>query len=213
MKFAKFCRYRRTARSRISPKVRGRRSEATAVMQDLLGMDITPDYMPFKPANYGKILPMFSLKNLSLLDPNVTYLNHGSFGACPRPVFEAYQRWQRELEQQPVEFLARRATGLMAEAREKLATYLQCATDEVVYFPNPTTALNMVARSLELGPGDEVLSTDHEYGALDRTWRFLSRDRGFSYINHPIVFPLTSEQDFIDDFWSGVTPNTRVIFL
>ena len=103
-----------------------------------------------------------TLKSQFLLDPGIVYLNHGSFGACPKPVFEAYQHWQRELERQPVDFLNRRAAGLLAEARAKLATYLGVEADDVVYFPNPTTALNMVARSLDLRPGDEILTTDHE---------------------------------------------------
>jgi len=156
---------------------------------------------------------MNNLKSRFLLDASVTFLNHGSFGATPKPVFREYQRWQREMEKQPVEFLGRRINSLMAESRSALGKYVGTHADNLVYTQNVTISLNIVARSLDLGPGDEVLSTDHEYGALDRTWRFLSRERGFSYFNHPIVFPLTSEQDFIDDFWSGVTPNTRVIFL
>src|SRR5689334_2334486 len=115
------------------------------------------------------------LKDEFLLDPNVTYLNHGSFGACPRPVFEAYQQWQRELEREPVDFIGRRGGALMAEARAKLAAFLGAEQDEVVYFPNPTTGANMVVRSLALGAGDEVLTTDHEYGAMDRTWRFYAQ--------------------------------------
>src|SRR5207244_8646375 len=85
-----------------------------------------------------------------LLDPDVVFLNHGSFGACPRPVFERYQAWQRELERQPVEFLSRRQRPLLAEARAVLAAYLGADADEVVYFPNVTTALNVVTRSLPL---------------------------------------------------------------
>jgi isopenicillin-N epimerase len=154
-----------------------------------------------------------SLKDLFLLDPNIVFLNHGSYGACPRPVFEDYQRWQRELERQPVDFLGRRATGLLAEARAALAAFVHADPDEVVYFPNPTTAVNMVARSLTLGPGDEVLATDHEYGACDRTWRFLSRQHGFDYIRHPIPLPVTTPADLVETFWAGVTPRTRVIFI
>ena len=83
-----------------------------------------------------------------LLDPEIHYLNHGSFGACPRPVFDAYQRWQAELERRPVEFLGRRAADLMAASRAVLAGFLGAPADDVVYFPNPTTALNMVARNV-----------------------------------------------------------------
>ena len=154
-----------------------------------------------------------SLKSHFLLDPRVVFLNHGSFGACPRPVFETYQRWQRELERQPVEFLARRAEGLMAEARTRLADTLGCQADEVVYFPNPTTAINMVVRSLELGPGDEILATDHEYGAMDRTWRFICQNHGARYVRLPIPLPVTSQSDFVERLWSGVNPRTRAVFL
>jgi isopenicillin-N epimerase len=154
---------------------------------------------------------MNSIKRQFLLDPKVIFLNHGSFGATPKPVFHEYQRWQRELERQPVEFLGRRCTQLMADSRAALGKYLGTHADNLVYTQNVTISLNIVARSLELGPGDEVLSTDHEYGAIDRTWRFLSRERGFRYINRMISTPIKSEVGFIEDFWRGVTPQTRVI--
>jgi isopenicillin-N epimerase len=100
-----------------------------------------------------------------LLDPSVTFLNHGSYGACPRPVFEVYQRWQLELEREPVEFLGRRLPDLLAEARAPLAAYVGAGPDDLTFVPNATTGINMVARALELGPEDEVLATDLEYGA------------------------------------------------
>jgi isopenicillin-N epimerase len=154
---------------------------------------------------------MFNLKRHFMLDPKITYLNHGSFGATPKPVFKEYQRWQRELENQPVEFLGRRHDGLMRESRAALAEYLGTGAENIVYTQNVTIALNIAARSLELGAGDEILSTNHEYGALDRTWRFLSKERGFAYINQPV--DLTSHDAFVESFWRGVTPHTRVIFL
>ncbi len=153
------------------------------------------------------------LKEQFLLDPNVVFLNHGSFGATSKPVFRAYQDWQRELERQPVEFLGRRATGLLAESRAALADYLGTQRDNLVYVTNATVGVNIVARSLQLGPGDEVLTTNHEYGACDRTWRFLAQKQGFSYINQPIRMPLTTREDFIEQLWQGVTAQTRVIFL
>src|SRR5438105_6338334 len=103
------------------------------------------------------------LRAESLLDPDAVFLNHGSFGACPRSVFERYLAWQRELERQPVEFLGRRLRGRLAESRAALASYLGADRDEIVYMPNVTTALNVVARSLPLEAGDEILTTDHEY--------------------------------------------------
>jgi isopenicillin-N epimerase len=156
---------------------------------------------------------MRNLRRLFLLDPGVTFLNHGSFGATPKKVFRKYQRWQLELERQPVEFLGRRFIGLMREARSSLAEYFHTAADNLVYTPNVTVSVNIVARSLGLGTGDEVLATDHEYGACDRTWRFLSKEHGFSYKNQPIPVPMTTKEDFINALWEGVTSRTRVIFL
>jgi isopenicillin-N epimerase len=114
-----------------------------------------------------------SIRDQFLLDPDVAFLNHGSYGACPRPVFEAYQEWQRELERQPVEFLARRLDGLLAAARGELAAYVGAAVEALVFVPNATSGLNAVLRSLRLDPGDEVLTTAHEYGALVKTWEFV----------------------------------------
>jgi selenocysteine lyase/cysteine desulfurase len=119
-----------------------------------------------------------------LLRPDVIFLNHGSFGACPKLVFEEYQKWQFELERQPVEFLGRRFNDLMREARRALAEYLCTQAGNLVCVTNATVGANIVARSLKLKEGDEVLSTNHEYGAMDRTWRFVCGKTGARYINH-----------------------------
>ncbi len=153
------------------------------------------------------------LRYLFLLRPDIIFLNHGSFGACPRPVFEEYQYWQLELERQPVEFLGRRFEMLMREAREALARYVHASPDEVVFVPNATTGINIVARSLRLNPGDEILSTNHEYGALDRTWRFVCQQGGCRYINRPVAVPIRNREEVIEQVWSGVTPRTRVLFI
>jgi isopenicillin-N epimerase len=154
-----------------------------------------------------------NLRDLFLLDPNVVFLNHGSFGACPRPVFDEYQRWQRELERQPVEFLGRRFNDLMQEARSALGDYLGADADDLIYVTNATVGLNIVARSLDLRPGDEVLTTDHEYGALDRTWRFLCAKHGAKYVRQPVSVPIRSVEEVIETIWSGVTDRTRVLFI
>jgi isopenicillin-N epimerase len=154
-----------------------------------------------------------NLRNLFYLRPGLVFLNHGSFGACPVPVLEEYQRWQKELEAQPVEFLGRRFDSLMRSAREPLAQYVNCDADDLVYVPNATTGLNIVARSLDLKPGDEILATDQEYGALERTWKFLCQKNGAIYRRQPIPIPVTTCDDWVEHFWSGVTPQTRVIFM
>jgi isopenicillin-N epimerase len=154
-----------------------------------------------------------ALRREFLLDPDVTFLNHGSFGACPRPVFERYQVWQRELERQPVEFIGRRLQGLLAEARAVLGQYLHADADDLAFVSNVTTALNIVARSLPLEPGDEVLTTDHEYGALDRTWTFVAEHRQARIVVQRLPVPISDPQEVVEAVWSGVTPKTRVLFL
>jgi isopenicillin-N epimerase len=154
---------------------------------------------------------MSDLRKYFLLDPKVHYLNHGSFGATPGPVFTEYQRWQLELERQPVEFLGRRVEGLLRESRSVLGRYLGTDADNLVYTQNVTIALNIIAHSLALGPGDEVLASDHEYGAMEKMWRFLSRQHGFEYVNQTVE--LTSPEALVESFWAAVTPRTRVIFL
>lgn len=154
-----------------------------------------------------------SMHDLFLLHPDVVFLNHGSFGACPRPVFEAYQNWQLELERQPVEFLGRRFNDLMRQAREALGAFVGADADDLVYVTNATVGLNSVARSLPLEPGDEVLSTDHEYGALDRAWKFICGKRGARYIRQPVPLPIESAEQVVEAIWAGVTPRTRVLFI
>ncbi len=154
---------------------------------------------------------MNALREYFLLDPNVVFLNHGSFGACPIPVFETYQRWQRELERQPVEFLGRRADELLDEARAKLAAYVNCDVGELVFVPNATIGINTIARSIKFEPDDEILGTDQEYGAIDHTWEFVCQKTGARYLHQPIPLPVTTPEAFVERFWSAVTPRTKVI--
>jgi isopenicillin-N epimerase len=156
---------------------------------------------------------MRALKDQFLLDPDVVFLNHGSFGATPRPVFNRYQEWQRKLERQPVQFMIRDLVDRLAEARQILADYLRVHADDLVYIPNATFGVNMVARSLALGPGDEILTSDHEYGACDKIWEFMCHKTGASYLRQPISLPVASPEAVVEQFWQGATPRTRVIFL
>lgn len=148
-----------------------------------------------------------------LLDPTIVFLNHGSFGAVPRGVFAAYQELQMQMERNPVEWLGRRADSLLADARLRLASFVGASADDVVFFPNPTTAINMVVNSLELHRGDQVVTTDHEYGAMDRTWRKRCATAAAEYVRVPIPLPVTSAADFIERVWDSVTPRTKVLFL
>lgn len=156
---------------------------------------------------------MQDLRQLFQLRDDIVFLNHGSFGACPIPVFEAYQEWQRELERQPVEFLGRRFGELMYNARKKLAAFLHTQPDNIVYIPNATTGINIVASSLPLEHGDEVLTTDHEYGACDRTWEIICQRTGAVYKKQRISLPIVSREEVIEKIWSGVTARTKVLFI
>ncbi|MFT4038236.1 MAG: aminotransferase class V-fold PLP-dependent enzyme [Thermomicrobiales bacterium] len=148
-----------------------------------------------------------------LLDPDVVFLNHGSFGATPEPVFAEYQRWQRELERQPVAFLGRNAEVYLDDARAKMAAFVGCNRDELAFNPNPTTGVNVVARSLHLEPGDEVLGTDLEYGACDRTWEWFTAKQGAHYRRAHIPLPVTSPDAIVEAIFAEVTPHTRAIFV
>jgi isopenicillin-N epimerase len=153
------------------------------------------------------------LRGEFLLDESVTFLNHGSFGATPRAVFERYQEWQLELERQPVLFLTRKLESLLAEARAALGAYLGSDPDDLVFVPNATAGVNIAAWALGLKAGDEVLSTDLEYGALDLAWEHVCGDFGARYVRTPIRLPVTDEEEMVETIWAGVGPHTRVLFL
>jgi isopenicillin-N epimerase len=148
-----------------------------------------------------------------LLREDVVFLNHGSFGACPRPVFETYQHWQLELERQPVEFLGRNLTETMRVPRIALSAELGTAPDNIVGLTNATTGLNIVAQSLDLKPGDQILTTDHEYSALEKTWAYVARRTGAEIVVVKVPMPLLTEAQFTDTIIAGMTERTKVLFL
>ena len=153
------------------------------------------------------------LRGEFLLDPGVTFLNHGSYGACPRTVFDRYQEWQRELERQPVLFLSRRVEHLLADARAALGAYVGADPDDLVFVPNATAGVNIAAWPSGLERGDEVLTTNLEYGALDLTWEHVCGDFGARYVRMPVRLPVSSAADIVDAVWEGVGPRTRVLFI
>ncbi len=155
---------------------------------------------------------MENIKDLFYLAPDVVFLNNASFGACPKPVMDVYRDWQIELERQPVEFLGRRRETLLKYAREELARFLNCASDEIVFVTNATTALNIVAHSIDLQPGDEVLTTDLEYGAMDRMWKIICERKGAVYRKVKTNFPLSNDE-FVENVFQNVHPKTKVLFL
>ena len=156
---------------------------------------------------------MSNLRDQFLIDPGVAFLNHGSFGATPRPVFKTYQQWQLRLERQPVQFLITELPEHFAHARQRLGKYLNASPDALVYIPNATFGVNVAANSLPLGPGDELLTTNHEYGACDNVWNYYSRKRGFTIVRQSIPLPVTSAETIVEQIWQGVTKRTKAIFM
>lgn len=153
------------------------------------------------------------MKSVFLLDNNITFLNHGSFGACPKPVFEEFQRLQLELEQEPVHFIQKKLPIYLKEAKKPLAKFIGCNEEDFFFTPNPTFAVNTIMRSLNLQKGDEILTTNHEYGAMDRTWNFYCKKSGAKYIRQEISLPIISKEQILEEFWKGYNSNTKVIFL
>lgn len=153
------------------------------------------------------------IKTLFLVRSDITFLNFGSFGACPKPIFEEYQRWQLELETDPVQFITVKVSEYLKQSREALGKYLNCDSDDLVFMVNPTYAVNTVAKSLKLEKDDEILTTNLEYGACDRTWDLVCEKAGAKYIRQNIQLPLISKEQFISDFFSGVSSKTKLIFI
>jgi isopenicillin-N epimerase len=147
-----------------------------------------------------------------LLDPDVVYLNHGAFGACPRPVFERYQAWQRELEREPTQFIARKLPDLLEQAREALGAFVGADANDLTFVQNASTGVNMAARALDLQPGDEVLATNLEYGACDLAWQWLCERTGANYIRVEIgeLFEHRSERTRAV-FLSHITSETALL--
>ncbi|MBK8599452.1 MAG: aminotransferase class V-fold PLP-dependent enzyme [Flavobacterium sp.] len=153
------------------------------------------------------------MKSQFLLNPEITFLNHGSFGACPIPILENYQYWQKELEREPVQFILKKAPIYLQTAKEAVAQFVGCDADDFFFTANPTIAINTIMRSMDLQPGDEILTTNHEYGAMDRTWNFYCEKSGAKYIRQNISIPIQSKEKLLEEFWSGYSAKTKIVFL
>lgn len=151
--------------------------------------------------------------DLWTLDPSVAYLNHGSFGACPRAVLGFQEELRARLEREPVDFLWRDLPGLLAAARQALADFVGADADDLAFVPNATTGVNAVVRSLRFQPGDEILTTDHAYGACRKTLDYVASRTGARVVTAVIPFPLAGEGDVIGPVLEAVSPRTRLALL
>jgi isopenicillin-N epimerase len=154
------------------------------------------------------------LKDQFLLRKDITFLNFGSFGATPKPIFDNYQQWQKVLEAEPVQFIAFDGYEYLSTARKALAEFLAVNDkDDLVYVTNPSFAINIIAKAFPLNEGDEILATDIEYGACDRTWDYYCAQKKAVYKRQKINLPITTKEQFIEDFFTGITPKTKAVFI
>ncbi len=148
-----------------------------------------------------------------LLDRDITFLNHGSFGACPIPVLEAQTSFREQLEREPLRFLMREFEPLLDSARNELAAFIGTSGDELAFVPNATTGVNAVLRSLSFAPGDELLTTNHEYNACRNTLDFVASSTGAKVIVAEVPFPIESSEQVVEAVIKCISPKTKLALL
>ncbi|KAM3108870.1 aminotransferase class V-fold PLP-dependent enzyme [Phormidesmis sp. 146-33] len=147
------------------------------------------------------------------LDPQVTFLNHGSFGACPLPVLEFQQALRERIERQPLQFFGRDLEELLDQVRIELAEFLKAEIDSLVFVPNATTGINTVLRSLRFEPGDELLTTNQEYNACRNALDFVAERSGATVVVAEVPYPIAHSNQIIEPILKAVTPKTRLALL
>lgn len=148
-----------------------------------------------------------------MLDPNVAFLNHGSFGACPIAVLRVQEEFRNRLERQPLRFLGREFEGLLDRARDGLAEFVGASSEELVFVPNATTGVNAVLRSLTFSPTDELLTTSQEYNACRNALDFVAARCGAKVVVADIPFPIASPSQVIEAVLAKVTERTRLALI
>lgn len=148
-----------------------------------------------------------------VLDPKVIFLNHGSFGSCPRPVLEFQQNLRLTIERQPVQFLVRDLESLLDNARGELGRFVGAEPDDLVFISNATTGINAVLRSLSFQPGDELLVTNHEYNACRNALDFVAERSRARVVVAKVPFPLDSAGQVVEAVLNAVSSRTRLALL
>lgn len=146
-----------------------------------------------------------------LLEDDLHFLNHGSFGACPRDVLIAQSEWRSKMERQPVHFITVEAPEQLIKSKKLVSDFLGAQTENVVFVENATSGVNAVVRSLmpTWKAGDELLTTTHVYGAMRQTLHYASDVMGTKVIEAKVPFPITSENEVVDVVRKAITDKTR----
>lgn len=147
------------------------------------------------------------------LDPNVTFLNHGSFGACPKVVLERQAELRAQLEREPVHFFFHEYEKLLDRAREHLANFVGAEPDQLAFVRNATQGVNAVLRSLDFHANDELLVTNQEYNASRNALNFVADKAQAKVVVVDIPFPIASGREIQDLILEKVTPRTRLALL
>jgi isopenicillin-N epimerase len=147
------------------------------------------------------------------LEPNVTYLNHGAFGACPRPVQAVQQEFRARLERNPLHFFMREMEGLFDEVRAVLARFLGSKPEDLVFVPNATAGVNTVLAAIDQEAGTDVVITDHTYPACKNAVEYWARRRSVQVRVAKLPWPVASAEELSEAVLSAVTPRTRLVLL
>lgn len=148
-----------------------------------------------------------------LLEKDVTYLNHGAFGATSRPVMAAAQDWREKIEGQPSRFLKEELHPALRQTADALGGYVGALGDDIVFLDNASTAINAVLRSLVLFPGDEVIATNLTYGAVMRTLEFVCDRAEARLVIEHLDYPIRSAAEVVETLEDAITPRTRLLVL
>lgn len=153
------------------------------------------------------------LRDQWLLDERITFLNHGSFGAVPRCVFDQQTEWRRRIEAEPVEIISRQRIELLTQAKTAIGQWLSMRPDDFGFVTNATEGVNAVLRSLSFGPADELLTTTHVYNAIRKAMRFVADRSGAAYREIDLSLPLASSRQIADRVLEGLAPHTRLLVI
>jgi isopenicillin-N epimerase len=148
-----------------------------------------------------------------LLEPHITYLNHGSFGATPKIVLARQNELRMQLEREPVRFMVRELEPLLDEARAEVAAFVGADPAGIAFVPNATAGVNAVLRSLDLDKHDELLVTSHEYNASRNALEYVAGLSGAKVVPIEIPFPIASPDVVVERVLAGVTERTRLLLI
>lgn len=147
------------------------------------------------------------------LDSDITFLNHGSFGACPTSVLAEQARWREQMERQPLQFLGQDIERLLDQARSDLANFVNCHAEDLVFVSNATSGINAVLRSLSWNSGHEILTTNQEYNACRNALNYVADREGLKVVVAEVPFPIESPEQVIEAVMQKVSANTRLALL